>query len=54
MVYNVVFDDTMEDVTSDEAKLTVNSRQRALHICPIICLVVRCFWMCVVEVGDCD
>jgi hypothetical protein len=53
-VDNVVLDDAVENVASDEAKFTVNGRQRALCVRPLIGLVVSGVGVGVVEIRNRD
>jgi hypothetical protein len=52
VVDNVVLNDTVEDVASNEAKFTVNSRKRALDKRPVVGIVVSGLLMGVVQVGN--
>lgn len=54
VVDDVVLNDTVEDVATDEAKVAVNSGSSALDEGPVLSLVVRCVLVCVVKVGDSD
>jgi hypothetical protein len=51
-VNNVVLNDAVEDVATDEAKLAINGGKSALSVGPIVCLVVRSFRVGVVEVSN--
>lgn len=50
----MVLDDTVEDMASNEAKITVNSGSGALDESPVVSLVVGGLGVGVVKVSDCD
>jgi hypothetical protein len=54
VVHDVVLDDSVEDVASDEAELAVNGGERALGVGPFLGFVVRSVGVGVVEVCDGD
>jgi hypothetical protein len=54
VVHDVVVDDVVEEVATDEAKVAVNGAERAARERPAFVCVVRDVLVCVVEVGDCD
>lgn len=52
VVDNVVLNDAVENVTADEAKVTVHGGGSTLDKSPLVGLVVRGLWVGVVKVGD--
>jgi hypothetical protein len=52
VVNNVLLNDTVEEVLSDEAKLTVDSGESSLDVGPALSGVVRELGVVVVEVGN--
>ena len=54
VVNNVIFDDTMEEMATDEAEISINSRQSTLLVGPGFVLVVWNLGMRVVEICDCN
>lgn len=52
VVNNVVLDDAVEDVATNEAKLAINSGKSTLDKRPGVRIVVRSLWVGVVQVGD--
>ena len=51
---DVVLDDAVEDVASDEAKFAINGGKCTLGIRPIALFVVRRFGVGVMEICDCN
>lgn len=51
---NVIFDDTMEEMATDEAEISINSRQSTLLVGPGFVLVVWNLRMRMVEICDCN
>lgn len=54
VVNNVVLDDAVEQVATNEAKLSVHGCEGALDKGPVLSLVVRHLHVSVVEVSDGD
>lgn len=54
VVDDVVLNDTVEDVATNEAKVAVDCGSSALDESPVVGLVVRRLLVCVVKVGDGD
>lgn len=54
MVENVGLDDAVEQVTTDEAKLTIDRRGRSASEIPGVRFVVRQCRISVLEESDCD
>lgn len=52
MVNNVGVDDAVEDVTTNEAKVTVDSCEGSSHESPALAIVVRDIFMSMVKVRD--
>lgn len=52
VVDDVVFDDTVEDVAADEAKVAVDGGSSSLDESPLVGLVVHSLGMGMVQVGD--
>jgi hypothetical protein len=54
VVHDVVLDDAVENVAANEAELAVHRRHGALLVRPAALLVVRRFFVRVVQVGNRD
>ncbi len=52
MVNDVVLNDAVEEMASNEAKVAIDSGQRALDKGPVLSLKVRNIYMGVVQVGN--
>lgn len=49
---DVVLDDAVEDVATDETEIAVDGGSRSLDESPVLGLVVRCLRVSVVEISD--
>ena len=52
VVYDVVLDNAVEDVTADESELAIDCGCSALGEGPVLGFVVSCFRVSVVKVGN--
>ena len=52
VVDHVILNDTMENVATDEAKVTIDSAGSTLDECPFFGLIMRSLWVGVVNVCD--
>lgn len=54
MVDNVCLDDAVEEISANEAKVTINGRESTLDKGPVLGIKMREVGMCVMKVGNGD